>query len=67
MHEIKVGDRLRDGGSVVRVTAVTKNGFRYEFEGDPPRHPRLGLQWAKDGHEHFGIGGVALFHRIADR
>ncbi len=68
MSEVKVGMRLRS--TVVRsgspdefanVTELTEKGFRYSLDAGYPMIPRWGMSVNKDGHEHFGLNGDALF------
>lgn len=68
MLEVAVGMRLRStlesdrGGpfEYVTVTELTERGFKYSLDDDVPLGPRYGTQ-LKDGNEHFGIDGNALF------
>jgi hypothetical protein len=71
MSDVKVGMRLRSVGrqvpmeEFVTVTEITERGFKYSIDEAYAMIPRLGMSMAKDGHEHFGIGGEALFE-VAD-
>ena len=65
MSDVKVGMRLQSDKlgalSPITVTEITERGFRYSLDGEQPLIPRLGMAYCKDGHEHFGIDGEALY------
>ena len=65
MSDVKVGMRLVatcDGMvSPVTVTEITEKGFKYSIDDEKPWIARLGMTIAKDGHEHLGYDGEALY------
>ncbi len=74
MSDVKPGMRLRS--TVVRpgapdefanVTELTEKGFGYSLDRGYALIPRWGMSVNKDGHEHFGIAGEALFELVETR
>jgi len=72
MSEVKPGMRLRSTVSYhgapdefANVTELTDKGFRYSLDAAYSMIPRWGMSVNKDGHEHFGLLGDALFE-LAD-
>jgi len=66
MSEVKVGMRLRSTVStgpdaLVTVTEITDRGFKYSLDAGYPLIPRWGMSVERDGHEHYGISGNALY------
>lgn len=66
MADVKVGMRLRSTfeGTIfspITVTEITADGFRYSLDEEKALIPRLGMRLAKDGHEHFGFAGEAMY------
>lgn len=72
MSEVRIGMRLlstvsgADDG-VITVTEITDRGFKYDLGPDARLDliPRLGLSMIRQGHEHFGYNGEALYE-VAD-
>ena len=67
MTEVRPGMRLRSTSTNVyaeeiEVTGLTERGFKYRFPDD---QPLVDLHWSmpvmRDGHEHFGLLGRALY------
>lgn len=72
MADVKVGMRLRskvEGGMmfVITVTRLTENGFEYSLDGEYDLIPRWGMRLKKDGHEHYGLDGEALYEPLIER
>lgn len=73
MSEVRPGMRLRStleiehGGprEFITVADLTKRGFTYSLDAEIPLGARLGVE-LKDGHEHFGIVGFALYTPAAE-
>ncbi len=70
MSDVKVGMRLRpiiagDLGGEITVTELTEHGFKYRYDAPVVVHPRLGIVWAAEGHEHFGYNGVAFYEEAS--
>jgi hypothetical protein len=64
MSDVKVGMRLRSflGNNVIEVTEITPRGFKYRIPDDlSVVSPHWSMSIARDGHEHFGRDGVALY------
>jgi hypothetical protein len=65
MSDVRVGMRLRSSKtgalSPITVTEITERGFRYSLDAAAALIPRLGMSYSKDGHEHYGIDGEALY------
>jgi hypothetical protein len=68
MADVAVGMRLRPTyshvGGDITVTEITDRGFKYSYDAPVVVHPRLGIIYAKGGHEHFGCNGEAFYEPI---
>jgi len=72
MSEVKVGMRLHPTiagqlGGEITVTELTERGFKYRCDAPVVVHPRLGIVWAAEGHEHFGYNGEAFYEETPVR
>jgi hypothetical protein len=64
MSDVKPGMRLRSSldGEEIEVTALTERGFEYRIPDDRALvNPHWSMRIARDGHEHFGVDGEALY------
>lgn len=69
MEEVRVGMKLnsllisQQPFYPVEVTEITEKGFKYRLDERENLCivPRMGLCMQRDGHEHFGVNGNALF------
>ncbi len=67
MVDVKVGMRLRSTmisrpWDIIEVTEITARGFKYRVPDDQPVvSPHWSMPFLRDGHEHFGIAGDALY------
>jgi hypothetical protein len=77
MSDVKVGMRLRatlsgspgtgrDPWSLITVTELKERGFKYRLDAPVVVHPRLGIIFAEDGHEHFGYNGEAFYEPVRE-
>lgn len=48
----------------ITVTALTETGFNYSVDDPRVLHARFGWIMEKDGHEHFGWNGEALYEPV---
>jgi len=70
MIDVKVGMRLRaplwaGRREEIEVTEITPRGFKYRIPDDlPVISPHWSMQMARDGHEHFGVNGEALYEPV---
>lgn len=70
MSSVRPGMRLRSTLHVtpmeqfITVTALTPKGFLYSLDAGYPMIPRWGMSVLKDGHEHFGFNGEALYEPV---
>ena len=70
LEDVKVGMRLRStlsesrAFSPVTVTELTARGFKYRLDAPVCIHPRLGIAFAAEGHEHFAIDGKVPYEPI---
>ncbi len=70
MSDVKVGMRLRSTISkegpdeFITVTELTDRGFNYSLDASYSLIPRWGMTMNKDGHEHFGFNGDALYEVV---
>ena len=68
MADVRVGMRLRStlpaSGPFkeITVTELTDRGFKYSI--DHEAHAYWGNRYLKEGHEHFGLNGAALFKQV---
>ena len=65
MSDVKVGMRLvatcEGMAAPVTVTEITGHGFKFSIDDLESWIPKLGMNLAKDGHEHCGYEGEALY------
>jgi hypothetical protein len=66
MADVRVGMRLRSTVSnrdeEIEVTEITPRGFKYRIPDDREVvSPHWSMPMARDGHEHFGVNGDALY------
>jgi hypothetical protein len=77
MSEVRIGMRLRStvepkecitviGSPAVWATPEQINiGFAYSLDSAKPLIPRMGMSVAKDGHQHYGLNGFALYEPVS--
>ena len=66
MADVMVGMRLKSLVpdtifSPITVTELTEHGFKYSLDEEKALIPRLGMKLCRDGHEHYGFNGEALY------
>lgn len=71
MSDVKVGMRLKSTVqdtifSPVTVTEITERGFKYSLDEEKSLIPRLCMKLCRDGHEHYGFNGMALYEPVTD-
>jgi hypothetical protein len=72
MSQVKVGMRLRASvpGTIfspITVTEITERGFKYSLDAEKALIPRLCMSISRDGHEHYGFNGEALYEPDIDQ
>jgi hypothetical protein len=71
MADVRVGMRLRTTVTApcdeeIEVTRITDRGFDYRIPDDMPLvHPHWSIKVERNGREHYGWKGYALYRPIA--